>query len=79
MINILIHRLKSSIDSLWARHRAFRVMFVVTFLGFVTIVVFLISRILHEYNPMLLAIFVWLIVIGLIIISITRWRRLESK
>ncbi len=67
MVNISIRTLKSGIDSLWAEHKAFRVMIVVVFLGFITIMAFLIALILHEYNPLLLAIFVWLILIGLII------------
>jgi len=61
-----ILRLKSWIDSLWAKYATFRVMSVVAFLVFITIMALLISQILHEYSPMLLAISVWLI-IGLII------------
>lgn len=75
MINMSIRKLKSGIDSLWAKHKAFRAMSVVAFLVFITIMAFLVFRILHEYSPMLLAISIWLILIGLIIISIMRWRR----
>jgi len=73
---VCIRKLKNGINSCWAKYRAFRVMFMVAFLIFITIIAFLTFNILHEYSPMLSAIFVWLTVISAIVISIVRrWRR----